>query len=132
MDKEIVDEMIFRTVSRRNRLMLELMGRGGMRIGEVIKITPNDIDDRKIIIRDPRSRKEIEVVFIPQKVANRLKEYIRSKDIESHKRFFPISYQAARMVVKKTGKLVDIEILKKRNFYLKRSNKDTRESEQHD
>jgi hypothetical protein len=42
-----------------------------MRIGEVLKHTPNDIDDRKIINRDPKSGKEAEVVFIPEKVAYR-------------------------------------------------------------
>ena len=110
MDKELVDEMVFRTINPRNRLMLELMARGGMRIGEVLKITPNDIDERKIIIRDPKSRKETEVVFIPQKVAHRLKEYIRSSDIQPYERVFPISYQAARMVVKKTGDLVSIDL----------------------
>lgn len=35
VDKETVDEIIFRTMNSRNRLMLELMARGGMRIGEV-------------------------------------------------------------------------------------------------
>ena len=99
LDKEVVDEMIFRTVNKRNRLMLELMARGGMRVGEVLKITPNDIDDRKIVVRDPKSRKEIEVVFIPQKLAYRLKEYTRKKNIQPHERIFPIGYQAARMVV---------------------------------
>jgi integrase len=56
--------------------MLELMTRGGMRIGEVLKITPRDIEDRKVIIRDPKSGKDTEIVFIPQKVADRLREYI--------------------------------------------------------
>ncbi|MCP3890886.1 MAG: hypothetical protein GY702_18740 [Desulfobulbaceae bacterium] len=36
VDKETVDEIIFRTTNTRNRLMLELMARGGMRIGEVL------------------------------------------------------------------------------------------------
>ena len=31
VDKETVDEIIFRTMNTRNRLMLELMARGGMR-----------------------------------------------------------------------------------------------------
>ena len=41
VDKEAVDEIIFRTTNVRNRLMLELMARGG-RVGEVLnlKITP--------------------------------------------------------------------------------------------
>jgi site-specific recombinase XerD len=36
IEKETVDEIIFRTVKVRNRLILELMTRGGMRIGEVL------------------------------------------------------------------------------------------------
>ena len=37
LEKETVDEIIFRTIKPRNRLILELMARGGMRIGEVLK-----------------------------------------------------------------------------------------------
>ena len=110
LEKEVVDEMIFRTENPRNRLMLELMARGGMRIGEVLKLTPKDIEERKVIIRDPKSGKETEVVFIPQKVADRLKEYIREKGIRSDQRIFPITYPAARAVVKKAGKLVGINL----------------------
>ena len=46
-------------------------------IGEVLKIRPMDIQDRKIILAGPKSGKESEVVFIPQKVADRLKEYVK-------------------------------------------------------
>ena len=38
IEKETVDEIIFRTTKPRNRLMLELMAGGGMRIGEVLKL----------------------------------------------------------------------------------------------
>ena len=38
IEKETVDEIIFRTVKNRNRLLLELMARGGMRVGEVLKL----------------------------------------------------------------------------------------------
>jgi len=79
LEKEVVDEIIFRTVKPRNRLILELMARGGMRIGEVLKLTPNDIEDRKLTLRAPKSGKEREIVFIPQKIADRLKEYITRK-----------------------------------------------------
>ena len=53
------------------------MARGGMRIGEVLKLTPNDMNHRKLMLKDPKSGKEQEIIFIPQKVADRLKEYIR-------------------------------------------------------
>jgi len=82
LEKEVVDEMVFRTENPRNRLMLELMARGGMRVGEVLNLAPRDIEERKIIIRDPKSGREAEVVFIPQKVADRLKEYIRKKELD--------------------------------------------------
>ena len=82
IDKETIDEIIFRTNNIRNRLMLELMARGGMRVGEVLKLTPADILDRKLILKDTKSGKEQELIFIPQKIADRLKEYIRAKNIE--------------------------------------------------
>jgi integrase/recombinase XerD len=46
LEKDVVDEIIFRTGSPRDRLMLEVMARGGLRVGEVLKITPGDIEDR--------------------------------------------------------------------------------------
>ena len=74
LEKETVDEIIFRTNKMRDRLILELMARGAMRIGEVLKIVPNDIAERIILLRAPKSGREPEMIFIPQKVADRLKE----------------------------------------------------------
>lgn len=110
LEKDVVDEIIFRTENPRNRLMLELMARGGMRVGEVLKLNPNDIEERKAIIRDPKSGKETEVVYLPKKVAERLKKYIRDNGIKSHERIFPITYAGARIVVKKAGELVSIPL----------------------
>ena len=110
LEKDVVDEIIFRTSNQRNRLMLELMARSGMRVGEVLKLTPLDIDDRKAIIRDPKSGKEAEVVFLPQKVADRLRTDIREKGIDPDARIFPLTYAAARLIVKKAGNLVNIHV----------------------
>jgi integrase/recombinase XerD len=109
-EKETIDEVIFRTTKLRNRLILELMARGGMRIGEVLKLTPDDIAGQKLIIRDPKSGREQEVIFITQKIADRLREYINSKNIAFNQRIFPISYEAARSMVKKAGEIVGIRI----------------------
>jgi integrase/recombinase XerD len=110
LEKETVDEIIFRTTKPRNRIMLELMARGGMRIGEVLKLTPDDIDDQKLTIRKPKSGRTSEVVFIPRKLATRLKDYIREKGIPPNQRIFPITYNAARLVVNKAGKLVGVKL----------------------
>jgi len=110
IEKESIDEIIFRTSKLRNRLILELMARGGMRIGEVLKLTPVDVSERKLMLRDPKSGKEREYVFLPQKVAERLKAYIRQKGIHPDQRIFPICYEAARAMVKKAGDLVGISL----------------------
>ena len=110
LDKDVVDEIIFRTENPRNRLLLELMARAGMRVSEVLRVTPNDIEDRKIVIRDTKSGRETEVVFVPRKLADRLKAYIRAENIEPDRRVFPIKYPAARLVVKKAGRLVGIDL----------------------
>ena len=64
MEKDTVDEIIFRTLNIRNRLILELMARVVMRIGEVLKLRKCDIHDRKLILQEPKSGKEQEFVFI--------------------------------------------------------------------
>jgi integrase len=110
IEKETVDEIIFRTIKIRNRLMLELMARGGMRIGEVLKLTLKDIQDRKLILREPKSGKDHEVVFIPQKVADRLRDYAIQVCQRQDDRIFPITYQAARVMVKNAGKMVGVQL----------------------
>jgi integrase/recombinase XerD len=109
-EKETIDEIIFRTTKLRNRLILELMARGGMRIGEVLKLTPDDVSGQKLLIRDPKSGREQEVIFITQKIADRLREYINSKNIAFNQRIFPISYEAARSMVKKAGEIVGVRL----------------------
>jgi integrase/recombinase XerD len=69
-----------------------------------------DIQDRKLILRKPKSGKEHEIVFIPQKVADRLRDYTTKKCKTPQDRIFAISYEAARMVVLKAGKLFGIHL----------------------
>ncbi len=64
IEKDTIDEIIFKTAKTRNRLMLELMARSCMRVGEVLKLKAKDIEDRKATIRSPKSGKEAEVVGI--------------------------------------------------------------------
>jgi integrase/recombinase XerD len=110
VDKEKVDEIIFRTTNTRNRLMLELMARGGMRVGEVLNLTPADIQERSLTIQSPKSGRVGETVYVPQKILVRLTGYVATKEIGDNDRIFPISYVAAWTMVKKSGKIVNIEL----------------------
>jgi len=110
VEKETADEIIFRTTKLRNRLILELMASRGMRVGEVMELTPKDVSDHKLTIQSPKSGKDAEVVFIPRKVGERLRAYIKERALETEQWIFPITYAAARIVVKKAGKLASIEL----------------------
>ncbi|NOX34725.1 MAG: site-specific integrase [Deltaproteobacteria bacterium] len=110
LEKDVVDEIIFRTENQRNRIMLELMARGCMRIGEVLNLTPMDIEDRKVIVQSPKIGRPSEAVFLPQKVIDRMKKYIRDKGIRYDCKIFPITYAGARLVVKKADEILDIQV----------------------
>jgi len=102
--RESVDEISYTTPEIRDRLILELQARGGMRIGEVLKLTPNDIDGVKVIIRNPKSGREQKTVFITKRISERLRTYIKDRNIVPDERIFPMSYNGARLVVKRAGK----------------------------
>lgn len=110
LEKESVDEIIFRTINRRDRLLLELMARGGMRVGEVLKLMPEDIHGHKLILKKPKSGREMEIVYLPKKVADRLRDYVQLKEIETESRIFPISHVTAWRIVQKAGRLIGIKI----------------------
>ena len=109
-DKDTIDEAIFRTLNMRNRLLLELMARDGMRISEVLGLKPKDIDGQKLLLHTPKSGREQEIVFIPKKLSSRLQNYIRDTSITFEQLIFPITYAGARKVVVKVGDMVGIKL----------------------
>lgn len=110
VDKETVDEIIFRTTNQRNRLILELIARGGMRIGEVLNLKPADIQERSLAIRNPKSGRVGETVYVPRKLLVRLTAYTKATNIDSNARIFPIFFVAAWSMVKEAGRIVNIEL----------------------
>jgi integrase len=90
--------------------MLELMARGGMRVGEVLKIRTGDLLDQKIILQDPKSGKESEAVYIPKKVAERLKDYLRTSNLSPAQLIFPFGHLRARDIFMTAGRLVNIRL----------------------
>ncbi len=109
-DKETIDEIIFKTSNIRNRLILELMARGGMRIGEVLKLTPGCINGNKLTLVAPKSGKEKEFVYIPAKISIRLHQYVKENIISKDDLLFPLSYEGARLMVNKAGLDLNIKI----------------------
>jgi len=95
LDREVVEELIYKTKILRDRLIVELQARCGLRIGELLKIKVSDVLDRKLILRGPKSGKESEVAFMPEQIARRMNDYIQQKNISTEDRIFPICYSTA-------------------------------------
>jgi integrase/recombinase XerD len=110
LDKETVDEMIYNTKNPRNRLMLELQARCGLRIGELLNIRAQDVSERRLTIKEPKSGKEAEVAFVPEQIAKRMGEYVKANNFFVEDRVFPISYSTARMFIRKLGRTLNLTI----------------------
>jgi integrase/recombinase XerD len=110
LDKELVDELIYSTTSMRERLILELQARCGLRIGEVFKLKASDVMDRKLLIREPKSGKESETAFMPEQIAKRLGEYIAANNIEQDDRLFPICYSTVRSLIRRLGDKFHVKV----------------------
>jgi integrase len=66
--------------------------------------------DIVLFLHDPKSGRELEVVFIPKKISRRLQDYVKEKKILPHQRIFPITYAGARKMVVKVGKMVGVNL----------------------
>ena len=110
LDREIVDEMIYDTKQQRDRLLLELQARCGLRIGELLKIRVSDVSDRTITLREPKSGKEIEMAYMPENVSRKLTEYIKEQALHGEERIFPICYSTARALIRKLGKKLNAHV----------------------
>jgi integrase/recombinase XerD len=110
LERETVDEMIYNTTKQRDRLVLELQARCGLRIGELLKIRVTDVSDRTIILREPKSGKEAERAYMPENVSRKLAEYIKEKALKGEDRIFPICYSTARSLVKGLGAKLNVHV----------------------
>jgi len=110
LDRETVDEMIYNTKRQRDRLILELQARCGLRIGELLKIKGSDVSDRTITLREPKSGKETERAYMPEHVSRKLAEYVKEKAINGEDRIFPICYSTARLLIKRLGTKLNVRV----------------------
>jgi len=110
LERETVDEMIYNTKKQRDRLILELQARCGLRIGELLKIKVSDVSDRTITLREPKSGKETERAYMPENVSRKLSEYVKEKAINGEDRIFPICYSTARSLVKRLGAKLNVRL----------------------
>jgi integrase/recombinase XerD len=74
--REIVDEVIYRCKKQRDRLIMELQARCGLRIGEVLQLRACDFRERKLLIKNPKSGRDEGSAFMPEMIAVGLNAYM--------------------------------------------------------
>lgn len=92
--------------------MLELMGRSGMRIGEVLDMRLKDIDfdSATISIANPKSGRIGEKVFVAKKLIGKLQVFILRSGFSINDRLFNISYSTAHRMVQNAAKMVNVTL----------------------
>ncbi len=78
--REVVDEIIYRCTKTRDRLILELQARCGLRIGEVLGLRASDVTGRRLTLRRPKSGRDEESAFMPETLAGRLRTYVETQE----------------------------------------------------
>jgi integrase/recombinase XerD len=110
LERETVDEMIYNTKRQRDRLILELQARCGLRIGELLKIKVSDVSDRTITLREPKSGKEAESAYMPENVSRKLAEYVKEKALQGEDLIFPVCYSTARSLIRRLGATLNLRV----------------------
>lgn len=108
--REVIDEIIYGCRKARDRLILELQARCGMRIGEVLGLRVSDVNGRRLTIRRPKSGRDEESAFMPETLAGRLKAYLETRSALPEDRLFPICYSTARSFIRKLGEKVNLTL----------------------
>ncbi len=107
LDRDAIDELIYRTTVLRTRLLLELQARCGLRIGEVLGLTVPCVEGRRLILVTPKSGHP-EVAFMPARVAERLQRYVAESRCGPGDRVFRLSYSGARALITRAAASVGI------------------------
>jgi len=96
---------MFNKLNKRDNLIAQLGSRCGLRIGEILKITPDDLirngDVCCIRLVDPKSGANQEMAWIPLDLCQELREYIDRGGIGTTNRVFPITSQAVWKIFRK-------------------------------
>ena len=100
LNDEDVKALLDKCKGRRDRIVIELMLLTGIRVSEVLGITPDDIDFRNRTIRIHGKGSRDRTVYPPRELLYDLRDYIADKGIERQNRIFPVTRQRVFAIIK--------------------------------
>ena len=113
LEKEQVDEMLHaaKTCIQRDYLLVRFMWRTGVRVSEVINVTPNDIEFKNNVvnIRKAKGGRQRRVV-LDQETLKMLFDYVLALNTPEDQPIFPISRAQVSNLVKRCGNMIGVQI----------------------
>ena len=113
LEKEQVDEILnsAKTCNHRDYLLLRVMWRTGVRVSEVINVTPKDIEYKNgvVNIRKAKGGRQRRVP-LDQDTLKMLSDYVLALNIPEDQPVFPIQRNRVFSIVKKYGKMTVVNI----------------------
>ena len=113
LEKEQVDEILnaAKTCNHRDYLLLRFMWRTGVRVSEVINVTPKDIEYKNgvVNIRKAKGGRQRRVP-LDQDTLKMLSDYVLALDILEDQPVFPIQRNRVFSIVKKYGNMGGVNI----------------------
>ncbi len=113
LEKEQVDEILnaAKTCNHRDYLLLRFMWRTGVRVSEVINVTPKDIEHKNgvVNIRKAKGGRQRRVP-LDQDTLKMLSDYVLALNIPEDQPVFPIQRNRVFSIVKKYGKMTGVNI----------------------
>jgi integrase/recombinase XerD len=113
LEKEQVDELLHaaKTCSERDYLLLDFMWRTGVRVSEVINVTPADIEYKNNVVnirkaKGGRQRR----VLLGDETLKMLSDYITTQNIPDNQPIFPIQREWVFKLVKKYEAMIGVKI----------------------
>ena len=97
---EEVKNLLDRCEGRRDRIIIEIILLTGLRVSEVLGITPEDIDFRNRTIRTHGKGSRDRTVYPPRELLFDLRDYIADKSIERQNRIFALTRQRVFEIIK--------------------------------
>ena len=109
-DREVIDMIIYRTDNKRDKNFFECLVRSGCRVGEILKLKVKNVLGSKLVLESPKSGKAFETAYLPDKVAQRLIDYIKEENMQPEDRVFPLSYSGARSLMNRINEKFNTKI----------------------
>lgn len=99
-----------RRYGERDALLILLLYQTGLRISEVLSLTPSKIEmfDGKPVLRFTGKGRKERVVALPERLADKLKAYAYEKNIGPKEKLFPINRQRAWQILKEISRRAGI------------------------